>query len=156
MRMREKAAIVTGAAGGIGRATAQILATEGARVAVVDLKVTEAGETVRLIERQGGTAFFQKTDVSREAEVQAAVEAAVRRFGKINILVNNAGINLVKFLEETSEEEWDRVMAVNVKSMFLFVKHTIPLMRRAGGGNIVNVGSIGSLEGQFKTPAYIA
>jgi NAD(P)-dependent dehydrogenase (short-subunit alcohol dehydrogenase family) len=156
MRMQGKAAIVTGAAGGIGRATAQRLAMEGAGVAVVDLKVPEAEETVRLIERQGGTAFFQKTDVSRAAEVQAAVEAAVRHFGKINILVNNAGINLVKFLEETSEEEWDRVMDVNLKSMFLFVKYTVPLMRGAGGGSIVNVGSIGSLAGQFKTPAYIA
>jgi len=89
-------------------------------------------------------------------QVKAAVEAACSQWQAIHILVNNAGINLVKFLEDTTVEEWDRLMAVNVRSMFLLIKYAVPHMRRSGGGSIINVGSIGSFTGQFKTPAYVA
>ena len=156
MKLKGKAALVTGGAGGMGRATAQLFAREGAEVALVDGKVPEGEETVRLIEQEGGTAIFLKADVADEAQVKKVVNQTLSRYGKVNIVVNNAGINLVKFLDDTTEEEWDRVMAVNVKSIFFFVKYTVPLMREVGGGSIVNVGSIGSLVGQFKTPAYIA
>lgn len=149
-------ALVTGGSGGIGRATARLLAREGARVLVADLKVPEGRETVDMIAREGGEAAFRRTDVASEEDARAAVSQAAEAWGRIDILVNNAGINLVKFAEDTTVEEWDRVMAVNVRSMFLFVKHTVPHMRRAGGGSIVNVGSIGSFTGQFKTPAYNA
>jgi NAD(P)-dependent dehydrogenase (short-subunit alcohol dehydrogenase family) len=156
LKLEGRVAIVTGAAGGIGRAAACLLAREGARVLVVDLKSGEARETVARIVRDGGEARFCEADVSREDDVKRAVGEAVDTWGSLNILVNNAGINLVKFVEDTTVEEWDRIMAVNVRSMFLFVKHAVAHMRRAGGGSIVNVGSIGSFTGQYKTPAYNA
>jgi NAD(P)-dependent dehydrogenase (short-subunit alcohol dehydrogenase family) len=156
MRLKGRSAIVTGAAAGIGRATALLVAREGAGVLLVDVN-EDAGEvSAELIRSAGGRAVFCKADVSEESEARAAVCQAAEAFGAVQILVNNAGMNLVKFLEDTSAEEWDRVMAVNVKSMFFFIKHTVPYMRRAGGGSIVNLGSIGSFTGQYKTPAYIA
>src|SRR5579862_345089 len=109
LRMQGKVAIVTGAAGGIGRAAARLLAREGARVLVVDVKALESEETVALIERDGGAARFHAADVAEEDQVKAAVEDAASRWGPIRILVNNAGINLVKFLEDTTVEEWDRI-----------------------------------------------
>ena len=154
-RLRGLAAVVTGGSGGIGRATAQLFALEGAKVYILDVKEPEGMETAALIAKAGGDAVFRKADVSVEVEVKASIDDAVQRFGGLNVLVNNAGINLAKFLEDTTEQEWDRIMAVNVKSAFLCTKHSVPWMRKAGGGSIINVGSIGSLSGQFKTPAYI-
>ena len=154
-RLQGLAAVVTGGAGGIGRATARLFALEGAKVCILDTKAQEGMETAALIAKAGGEAIFRKVDVTVESEVEAAIDNAAQRFGGLNVLVNNAGINLAKFLEDTTEQEWDHVMAVNVKSAFLCIKHSVSWMREAGGGSIINVGSIGSLSGQFKTPAYI-
>lgn len=154
-RLEGLVAVVTGGAGGIGRATCQLFALEGAKVYIVDTKAQEGRETASLIAKNGGEATFRVADVSIESEVKALIDDAAHRFGDLNVLVNNAGINFVKFLEDTTEQEWDRVMAVNVKSAFLCIKHAVPWMRKAGGGSIINTGSIGSLSGQFKTPAYI-
>ncbi len=156
MRLKGKVAIVTGAAGGIGRASAVLFAAEGARVTAVDVKKEGLGETVELVKRVGGEAHFSLTDVGNEEQVRTAVAETVARWGGVDILFNNAGIVLVKFLEETSESEWDRLMAVNLKSIFLGVKHTVPHMRRQGGGVILSTASISSFGGQFKTPAYVA
>jgi NAD(P)-dependent dehydrogenase (short-subunit alcohol dehydrogenase family) len=154
-RLQGLGAVVTGAAGGIGRATAEQFAREGAKVYIVDTKEAEGKETTALIAKAGGDAVFRKADVSVESEVKTCIDDAAQRFGGLQLLVNNAGINFVKFLEDMTEQEWDRVMAVNLKSAFLCIKHSVPWMRKAGGGSIINVGSIGSLSGQFKTPAYI-
>jgi NAD(P)-dependent dehydrogenase (short-subunit alcohol dehydrogenase family) len=156
MRLEGKVAIVTGAASGIGRASAIAFAREGARVAVVDLDAPGGGRVAAEIVAEGRDAFFIRTDVAREGEVQRMIDAVIERWGAIHILFNNAGIVLAKPLEETSEEEWDRVMAVNVKAAFLAVKHAVPHMRRAGGGVILNTGSIASFTGQLGTPAYSA
>ena len=156
MRLKGKVAIVTGAARGIGRASAMLFAKEGAKVTVADNRADLGQETVRQIEEAGGEARFALTDVSDEEQVKAMVEGTVAQWGKLDILFNNAGIVLVKFVEDTTVEEWDQVMGVNLKSIFLGVKHAIPHMRRQGGGAILSTASIGSFTGQFKTPAYIA
>ncbi len=156
MRLRGKVAVVTGAGGGIGRASAILFAKEGAKVTVVDIKCDLGEETVGLIQDAGGKAYHACADVTRESEVKGMLDETVARWGRLDILFNNAGIVMVKFLEEMSEAEWDRLMNVNVKSVYLAVKHAVEHMRRQGGGVILNTASIGSFVGQFKTPAYIA
>lgn len=156
MKLTGKVAVVTGAARGIGRASAILFAKEGAKLTVADNRSELGQETVRLIEGAGGQAYFALTDVANEAQVRAMVNETVARWGRLDILFNNAGMVLVKFLEETTEAEWDRLMAVNLKSIFFAVKHAVPCMRRQGGGVILSTASTNGLVGQFKTPAYAA
>jgi NAD(P)-dependent dehydrogenase (short-subunit alcohol dehydrogenase family) len=156
VKLTGRVAIVTGAASGIGRASAIAFAREGARVSVLDRNQRGAEETVASIRSQGGEAHLACVDVTNETDIRQAVEDSAQRWGRIDILFNNAGILLVKSIEEMSEEEWDRVMAVNVKSCFLASKHVIPHMRRTGKGAILNTGSIGSFTGQVGTPVYSA
>jgi NAD(P)-dependent dehydrogenase (short-subunit alcohol dehydrogenase family) len=156
MRLQGRVAIVTGAASGIGRASAIAFAREGARVVVVDIDELNGQATAAAICAQGHKAFFAKADVSEETEVKQVIEIAVARWGRIDILFNNAGVVLVKSLEEMTSEEWDRVMSVNVKAAFLAIKHTVPHMRKSGGGSILNTGSIASFTGQLGTPVYSA
>jgi NAD(P)-dependent dehydrogenase (short-subunit alcohol dehydrogenase family) len=156
MKLQGKVAIITGAASGIGRASAIAFAREGARVVVVDIDEHNGAETVAKINAEGNKAFFATADVCNEAEVKRVVEIVIARWGRIDILFNNAGVVLVKPLEEMTGDEWDRVMAVNVKAAFLAIKHCVPHMRRAGGGAILNTGSIASFTGQLGTPVYSA
>jgi NAD(P)-dependent dehydrogenase (short-subunit alcohol dehydrogenase family) len=156
VKLSGKVAIVTGAASGIGQASAIVFAREGAKVVAVDVDQHRGEETAKAIRDEGGSAFFDRTDVSREEEVARMIGKTVARWGRIDILFNNAGIVLVKPLEETTEQEWDRVMSINLKAAFLAIKHVVPHLRRGGGGAILNTGSIGSMVGQLKTPAYIA
>jgi NAD(P)-dependent dehydrogenase (short-subunit alcohol dehydrogenase family) len=156
VKLSGKVAIVTGAASGIGRASAFAFSREGAKIVAVDIDRTPGEESVEQIRQHGGDAFFDRADVSSEAEVKSLVDRTIARWGRIDILFNNAGVVLVKPLEETTEADWDRLMSVNLKAVFFAVKYTVPHMRRAGGGVILNTGSIGSLVGQVGTPAYIA
>ena len=156
MKLEGKVAVVTGAARGIGRASAILFAKEGAKVTVADTRVDMGVETTRLIENAGGEAQFIPTDVASEEQIRKMMLETVSRWGRIDILFNNAGIALVKFLEETSESEWDHLMGVNLKSIFFGVKHAVPYMRRQGGGVILNTASISSFVGQLRTPAYVA
>jgi NAD(P)-dependent dehydrogenase (short-subunit alcohol dehydrogenase family) len=156
VKLKDRVAIVTGAASGIGRASAMAFAREGARVAVVDRNDRGGKETVKAIRSEGREAFLAGVDVTREGDIASMVEETVQRWGRIDILFNNAGILLVKPIEQMTEEEWDRVMAVNVKSAFLATKHVIPHMRCIGKGAILNTGSIGSFTGQVGTPVYSA
>jgi NAD(P)-dependent dehydrogenase (short-subunit alcohol dehydrogenase family) len=156
MKLDAKIAIVTGAASGIGRASAIAFAREGAKVVVVDVDERGGEETCKKILEGGDEAFFDRTDVSSEAEVSRMVGDTVARWGRIDILFNNAGVVLVKPLEETTETEWDRVLSINLKAVFLAIKHVVPHMRRGGGGAILNTGSIASSVGQLNTPAYVA
>ncbi len=149
-------AIVTGAASGIGRASAIEFAREGARVTVADKNEHGGRETVSQILAGGREAFFAPVDVTRDAEISRMVAETVKRWGKTDILFNNAGVLLVKTIEEMTEDEWDRVMAVNLKSVFLATRHVVPHMRRTGKGAILNTGSIGSFTGQVGTPVYSA
>ncbi len=156
-RVEGKVALVTGAALGIGRAASLILAREGARVAATDVLDAEGARLVEEIGAQGGTARYWHLDVAQESQVQAVVAEVIRAFGRIDVLVNNAGISGVsKPTHEITEQEWDRVQAVNVKGPFFCTKHVIPHMKRGGGGSIVNLSSIYGLIGAPDAPPYHA
>jgi NAD(P)-dependent dehydrogenase (short-subunit alcohol dehydrogenase family) len=156
MRLSDKVAIITGAASGIGRATALLFAREGAAVAVVDLDKTGGQDVVQEIVDGGGRAIFVRCDVSQAADCQHAVRETVAILGGLDILFNNAGIIRRANVLETTEEEWDRVMAVNVKSVFLMSKYAVPVMAGRGGGAIVNTGSGWGLVGGLDAVAYCA
>jgi NAD(P)-dependent dehydrogenase (short-subunit alcohol dehydrogenase family) len=156
-RVKGKVAIVTGGSVGIGRSACLLLAREGARVAVTDVLENEGRETVRQIRESGGEADFWRLDVRREADVKAVFEAVSEGFGAIDVLVNNAGISGVnRPTHEITEEEWDALMAVNVKGVFFCTKHAIPHLRKAGGGSIINLSSIYGLIGAGDVPPYHA
>lgn len=140
-RLKGKTAIVTGGGQGIGRAIAEAFAREGAAVWVPDLFLDRAKETCSAIQLGGGVAHPDQCDVTQEGSVKAMIGRAVGQLGCIDILVNNAGIELLKNIEEITVEEWDWVMAVNVRGVFLCSKHVLPHMKKAGKGNIINMGS---------------
>lgn len=157
-RLEGKVALVTGGGSGIGRATALIFAREGAQVVVADI-VTEGGEeTVRLVKAAGGDAVFVRTDVSKAAEVEALIKKVVVTYGQLDCAFNNAGIEgMVAPTADCTEENWDRVLAINLKGVWLCMKYEIPQMLKQGGGAIVNTSSVGGLIGSAGgTPAYIA
>jgi NAD(P)-dependent dehydrogenase (short-subunit alcohol dehydrogenase family) len=154
--LKGKKAIVTGGAGGIGRATAKLLAEAGAAVAIVDLDEANGESAVREILSAGGKAMFIRGDVSRAEDCQNAVEETVKAWGGVDILFNNAGIVRRATVVELSEEDWDRVMAVNAKSMFLMCKYAIPYMEKAGGGSVINNASGWGLTGGARAAVYCA
>ena len=156
LRLENKVAIITGAGSGIGRATALIFSREGAKILVADWSDTGGKETVEQIKKEKGEAIFVKTDVSNAENVNKMADICLAEFGRIDILVNNAGI--VKFgpLHETSESDWDTVLNVNLKSVFLCSKKVIPGMLKQGGGKIVNVSSIAGLVGFDQIGSYCA
>ena len=155
MRLQDKVAIITGAARGMGAAEARIFAKEGAKVVLGDIQVEDGQSVAQEINEAGGQAIFIEMDVSNQSDWQRAIDAAISNFGKINVLVNNAGIIERDSLEETTEETWDRIMAVNAKGIFLGTKAVVPHMREAGGGSIVNISSISGMISQGY-PAYNA
>lgn len=156
MRLENKNAIVTGGAGGIGRATALAFAAEGAKVAVVDLRADAAEAVVEEIRAAGGTAVAIAADVSNEDDIQRIIATTVEEFGGVNVVFNNAGIIRRTTAVETTSEEWDRVFGVNVKSIFLMSKHVVPIMAANGGGSIVNTGSGWGLKGGGQAISYCA
>ncbi len=156
-RVKGKVAVVTGGALGIGRAACLLLAREGAKVAVTDIADEEGEEVTGDIKEAGGTARYWHVDTSNEEEVNGAFSDIASEFGSIDILVNNAGIAGVnKPTHEISEEEWGKVIAVNVKGVFLCTKHCIPYLKESGGGSIINMSSIYGLVGAADLPPYHA
>jgi len=157
MKLKDQVAIVTGAGRNIGEDVAKLFAVEGARVAVVDMDKPRGEHTVGAINGKGGEAELFVTDVSKSAEVAAMVKGVVSRFGRIDILVNNVAISDNKGLLELTEEEWDRVMSVTLKSQFLMSKAVAQQMIAQGsGGKIVNVGSTSGWQGRPRAVAYSA
>ena len=154
--LKGKRAIITGAASGIGTATALLFAREGAAVAVVDVDVPGGQTVVGKIRREGGRAIFLRADVTQAGDCQEAVARTVSELGGLDILFNNAGIIRRASVLELSEEDWEQVMAVNVKSVFLMCRYAVPVMARAGGGVIVNSSSGWGLVGGPRAAAYCA
>jgi NAD(P)-dependent dehydrogenase (short-subunit alcohol dehydrogenase family) len=148
MRLDGKVALITGAASGMGRSEAAIFAREGARVVVADLLEAEGRQVVADIKAAGGVALFVKLDVTSEADWREAVATSESSFGKLDVLVNNAGISGSHDPDTMSTAAWDTIMNVNAKGVFLGMKHAIPAMQRAGGGAIVNISSISGFVGQ--------
>jgi NAD(P)-dependent dehydrogenase (short-subunit alcohol dehydrogenase family) len=148
MRLENKVALITGAASGMGASMARIFAREGARVVVADVLDAEGREVVADVIRANGAAIFQRLDVSSEAEWKTATEATLAAYGRLDILVNDAGLSgsAVEDLFDTAA--WDRLMAVNATGVFLGMKFAIPVMKRQGGGSIVNISSVSGITGQ--------
>ncbi len=151
-----RVALVTGAASGIGRAIAQTIASAGASVALVDIDAQSGADAAVAIEEAGWRAIFLEGDVTRSSDCAAAVDATVSQYGRLDILVNNAGIIRRATVVDLSEADWERVMEVNVKSVFLMSKFAVPIMERAGGGAIVNVASGWGLVGGPRAVSYCA
>lgn len=152
-----KVALVTGAGSGIGRASALAFAREGAKIVVADIVVEGGEETVRMIKAAGGEALFAKADVSEAAEVQALVKSAVQTYGRLDYAHNNAGImGAMAPTADCTEENWDRLMAINLKGVWLCMRYEIPQMRKQGGGAIVNTSSAAGLVAFPTLSAYVA
>jgi NAD(P)-dependent dehydrogenase (short-subunit alcohol dehydrogenase family) len=154
--LQNRIALITGGASGIGRAAALLFAREGAAVAIADVNEQAGQAVVKEIITAGGRALFETVDVTAAADRQRVVERTLRHFGGIHILFNNAGIIRRASVVELTEADWDRVMAVNVKSMFLMSKYVIPIMAKAGGGSIINMASGWGLAGGPKASVYCA
>ena len=153
-RLSGKVAAVTGGASGIGEATVRRFVAEGARVGFADRDVDRGKRVAAEIEASGGRAFFAEAHMEREAEAAAFVRQAADRFGRLDVLVNNAGIRLYHTVDEASAESWDEILGVNLKGYVFCAKAAIPLMQRGGGGNIVNVASVRSVTSVGKTTQY--
>ncbi|MGB8406425.1 MAG: glucose 1-dehydrogenase [Mycobacterium sp.] len=155
-RLQGKIALISGAGSGIGRAAAQQFAAEGANVVVLDLRADAAEQTVDIVASAGGTAIAVAANVSIAAEVDAAVEEAVGQLGAINVLYNNAGVDSTGSVDVTEESDWDRCFNVNAKGTYLLSRAVIPHMEAAGGGSIVNQGSVAALVAVPNFAAYCA
>jgi NAD(P)-dependent dehydrogenase (short-subunit alcohol dehydrogenase family) len=154
--LANRAAIVTGAAMGIGRASALALAREGAAVTIADVDEAAGNKTRADIEAAGGRAIFVRTDVTSLADAKAATEGTLKAFGRIDILVNNAARAIGGVVDEIEEDDWNRVISNNLTSVWRFMKCVVPVMRKQGGGAIVNISSVQSLKGFHGWPAYAA
>ena len=155
MRLEGKVAIITGGARGQGATEAKMFAGEGAKVVIGDIRDELGMQVEAEIRELGGEAVYLHLDVTSEDDWQRAIETAEQQFGRVDVLVNNAAIVLRKDIEETTADDWDNIMDINAKGVFLGTKAVIPAMRRAGGGSIINISSISGLV-SIGPPAYIA
>ena len=155
-RLAGKSAVITGGGTGIGQAIALAFAREGAQVVVAGRRKEKLDETLHLLQQAGCSALALECDVTKAADTQRVVKSAEDAFGKMNVLVNNAGALSVSTVENITEEDWDRVMATNVKGPFLMSRAALPAMRRAGGGSIINVGSVLGIVAIRDRAAYCA
>lgn len=155
-RLEGKIALITGAAEGIGRATAIRFSEEGAILSVVDINEELGRNTLKEITQKGGKGIFVRADVSQSKDVQVSVDKTLEEYGYIDILVNNAAIAIRGSVTTLEEEQWDRTLAVNLKSIYLYGKRVVPVMERQGGGVILNMGSVTSLVGVLNNAAYCA
>ncbi|HXP15464.1 MAG TPA: SDR family oxidoreductase [Terriglobales bacterium] len=156
MKLQGKVALITGAASGIGRATAFLFAREGAAVVMTDVNEADGQDVAAEITHQGGCAIFEPGDVTRVADCRRVIKRTVAEFGGLHILFNNAGIIRRASVVELSEADWDRVMAVNVKAIFLMCREVVAIMASAGGGSIINMASGWGLAGGPRAAVYCA
>ncbi|MBC7263205.1 MAG: SDR family oxidoreductase [Chloroflexi bacterium] len=157
MKLQDRVALISGGNSGIGRATAVLFAKEGARVSIVARDETRGSQTLEEIAKSGGQAIFLACDIRKAGDCQKAVERTIEAFGRLDILVNNAGVIYPgKTVVDTTEEEWDRTMEVNVKGAYLMSRYAIPWMVKNGGGVIINTASVWGLVGGKGAAAYCA
>ena len=156
MRLTGKIALITGAARGQGAVEARLFAKEGASVVLTDIRDDEGEKVAAEINELGGKAHYMRHDVIEEREWVVAVARTVELFGGLHVLINNAGIFVTTVIEHTTVEEWDRIMDINARGVFLGIKHAIPAMRESGGGSIVNISSTAGLVGNPREGAYTA
>jgi len=156
MRLKDKVSIVTGASTGLGLAIAALLAEEGSKVLICCRSEDTGKKAAEIIKKRGGEAFFVKGDVSSTSDAQKIVSETVAKYGKLNILINNAGIAPYFLIEDTSEEIWNQTIDTNLKGVFLMSKYAIPEIKKQGGGSIVNIASIAGLIGYESCVAYDA
>jgi len=156
LKLLGKSAIITGGTSGIGRATGLLFAREGARIVLVGRDKPKGDSALEEIRKEGGEAIFVSADVSKSSEVKRIVEAAIQKYGRIDILFNNAGVNPTGTAENTSEEVWDRVIGINLTGVFLCSKYVIPYMIKQGCGVIINTGSVNSFMASENEVAYDA
>jgi cyclopentanol dehydrogenase len=154
MRLEDKVVLISGGARGQGAVEARLFAGEGAKIVIGDVLEAEGRQVEAEINESGGECLFMRLDVTGEGNWQEVVAATVARFGKLDVLINNAGIYRTERVEETSEELWDQIMDINSKGVFLGTKCVIPEMRRAGGGSIINISSTAGLVGSSMSAAY--
>lgn len=156
MRLKNKIAIVTGGSMGIGQATAIRFAQEGAKVVVVDIAESEGRETERMLRQYEPECLFSSGDVTKESDWQSVMNTVEKNYGHLDILFNNAGTNLIKPATEIKEEEWDRIITLNLKGIFFGTKHSVSLMVKAGGGSIINTASTTAFIALPKMSVYSA
>ena len=155
-RMKDKIAVITGSGKGLGEAMALLFSREGAKIVVFDIDERAGRETVEQIREKAGEAIFVQGDVSKSDDAIRLIDDTVDTYGRVDVLVNNAGIHVDKTVADTTEAEWDEILGVNLKGCFLCSKAVIPQMRRQGGGNIICISSISGLIGQLNQAAYNA
>ncbi|MBL5980653.1 cyclopentanol dehydrogenase [Petrotoga sp. 8T1HF07.NaAc.6.1] len=155
-RLEGKVAIITGSARGMGRAEAELFAKEGAKVVVADVLEDQAKEVADKINKDGHEAIAVKLDVTKADEWKKVVDQATEKWGKVDVLVNNAGIATMNGIEDATEEEWDRVINTNAKSQFLGIKYVLPAMKKATKGSIINISSIAGIIAFPNMPVYSA
>lgn len=155
-RLKDKVAVITGSGMGLGQAMALLFSREGAKIVVPDINTAAGEETVDAIRAEGGDAVFVRADVSKGDDAERMISTAVESYGTVDVLVNNAGVQVEKNVPDTTEEEWDYVLGVNLKGTFLCAKAAIPQMRRQGGGSIICISSISGLVGQPNQASYNA
>ncbi|AEB86624.1 glucose 1-dehydrogenase [Alicycliphilus denitrificans] len=155
-RVENKVILVTGGAMGMGRSHCELLAAQGAWVFVADMNAAEGENTVDSIRKSGGKADFLQLDITQESQWNAALAQISERAGRLDVLVNNAGILILKSMQDTTNEDWDRTFNVNVRGLFLGTRAAVPLMKKASGSTIVNVSSIYGLVGAPGASAYEA
>jgi short-subunit dehydrogenase len=156
MRLSNKVCIVTGGASGIGLATCEVFVREGAKVVIADRDLAAADKAVAALTQKGGQAMAVQCDVSNADSVASMVQATVAAHGRLDVIVNNAGYGIAGSLSETSDEDWEALMGVNVRGVFLCCKHAIKQMQKNGGGTIVNVASVVAAVGIRNRAAYVA
>lgn len=157
MKLANRVAIITGAGSGMGRASAVLFSQEGAKVAIVDINDETGQETLGLVKEKGGEAIFIRADISKSSDVENMVKTTVDTYARLDILFNNAGIPMAFTpIEEVKEDLWDRMFAINVKSIFLACKYAVPIMKKQGGGVIINTASIIGVRPRPGLNAYLA
>jgi len=157
MKLDGKIALITGAGSGIGRAIAILFAKEGAKVSIVDIDSSGGQETVKMIKQNGGTAEFVNADVTKTSDVKQAIRTTINAYTRLDILLNNAGtVHRFTLIEEIDEELWDKILAVNMKGIFLGCKYAVPIMKKQGEGIIINIASIAGVSPRLGMSAYAA